>query len=348
MVILGIESSCDETSAAVMVDGVLKSNIISSQLVHRQYGGVVPELASRAHQRLIIPVVEEALKSAGIQKEQLTGVAVTYGPGLVGALLVGLNFAKSFAYRLGIPYVGVNHMEAHLYSSFISDPKPEYPFVSLIVSGGHTQLVNVRAPFDHELIGETLDDAAGEAYDKVAKMLGLGFPGGPLIDEYAREGNPNFIKFPRSYLGENGFEFSFSGIKTSVLYWLKNRGYYPINENSNKIDDKILKDTCASFQAAMVDVLEEKTQRAVKKYGVKNLTVSGGVSANSELRKRLLRFGAESGVSVFIPTLEFCTDNGAMVASVGSMLLERGVYSSYSLTAVANLSIGNNVLFKHD
>lgn len=341
MIILGIESSCDETSAAVMVDGVLKSNIISSQLVHRQYGGVVPELASRAHQRLIIPVVEEALKSAGVRKEQLTGVAVTYGPGLAGALLVGLNFAKAFAYRLGIRYVGVNHMEAHLYSSFIHDPKPEYPFVSLIVSGGHTQLVYVRAPFNHELIGETLDDAAGEAYDKVAKMLGLGFPGGPLIDEYAREGYPNFIKFPRSYLGENSFEFSFSGIKTSVLYWLKNRGYYPVNENSNKIDDKILKDICASFQAAMLDVLEEKTIRAVKKYSVKNLTVSGGVSANSELRKRLLRFGAKSNIGVFIPTLEFCTDNGAMVALVGSMLLERGVYSNFDLTAVANLSIGN-------
>lgn len=341
MVILGIESSCDETSAAIMVDGVLKSNIISSQLVHRQYGGVVPELASRAHQRLIIPVVDEALKSASIQKEQLTGVAVTYGPGLAGALLVGLNFAKSFAYQLGIPYVGVNHMEAHLYSSFIHDPKPEYPFVSLIVSGGHTQLVYVREPFNHELIGETLDDAAGEAYDKVAKMLGLGFPGGPLIDEYAREGNQNFIKFPRSYLGENSFEFSFSGIKTSVLYWLKNRGYYPINECSNKIDDKILKDICASFQAAIVDVLEEKTIRVVKKNSVKNLTVSGGVSANSELRKRLLRFGAESGIGVFIPTLEFCTDNGAMVASVGSMLLERGVHSNFDLTAVANLSIGN-------
>jgi N6-L-threonylcarbamoyladenine synthase len=348
MIILGIESSCDETSAAVMVDGALKSNIISSQLVHRQYGGVVPELASRAHQRLIIPVVDEALKSAGIQKEQLSGVAVTYGPGLAGALLVGLNFAKSFAYRLGIPYVGVNHMEAHLYSSFIHDPKPEYPFVSLIVSGGHTQLVYVSAPFNHELIGETLDDAAGEAYDKVAKMLGLGFPGGPLIDEYAREGNPNFVKFPRSYLGENSFEFSFSGIKTSVLYWLKKRGYYPAHENSNKIDDKILKDICASFQAAMVDVLEEKTIRAVKKYCVKNLTVSGGVSANSELRKRLLSFGAETGIGVFIPTLEFCTDNGAMVALVGAMLLNRGVYSNYDLTAVANLSIGNGVLFKHD
>jgi N6-L-threonylcarbamoyladenine synthase len=341
MTILGIESSCDETSAAVMVDGELKSNIISSQLIHQRYGGVVPELASRAHQRLIIPVVDEALKSAGVTKEQLDGIAVTYGPGLAGALLVGLSFAKSFAYQLGIPFVGVNHMEAHLYSNFINDPKPEYPFVCLIVSGGHTQLVHVREPFKHELIGETLDDAAGEAYDKVAKMLGLGFPGGPLIDKYACQGVPTFIKFPRSYLEENSFEFSFSGIKTAVLYWLKNHGFYPINENSKKIDEKLLRDICASFQAAMIDVLVEKTIRSVKKYKVKNFSVSGGVSANSELRERLVRFGKESGIQVFIPSIEFCTDNGAMVALVGTMLLERGVFSDIEMTAVANLNIGN-------
>ncbi|MDP2209027.1 MAG: tRNA (adenosine(37)-N6)-threonylcarbamoyltransferase complex transferase subunit TsaD [Bacteroidota bacterium] len=339
MIVLGIETSCDETSAAILIDGKVKSNIISSQIIHQRYGGVVPELASRAHQKLIIPVVEKAIIDAGINKTQIDGVAVTYGPGLIGALLVGLNFAKAFAYGLKIPFVGVNHMQAHLYSNFIGKEKPEYPFVCLIVSGGHTQLVLVKEPFNHELLGETLDDAAGEAYDKVAKMLGLGFPGGPQLDKLAQIGDSNFVKFPRSYLSEDSFEFSFSGIKTSVLYWLKNRGYYPINENSKKLDVQQLSDLCASFQAAVVDVLVEKTMRAVEKYRVKHLTVSGGVSANSELRKRLLAAGNKSGVKVFIPDLEYCTDNGAMVAVVGWMLLERGVTSNYEIGAVANLSI---------
>ncbi len=339
MIVLGIETSCDETSAAILIDGKVKSNIISSQIIHQRYGGVVPELASRAHQKLIIPVVEKAIIDAGINKTQIDGVAVTYGPGLIGALLVGLNFAKAFAYGLKIPFVGVNHMQAHLYSNFLGEEKPEYPFVCLIVSGGHTQLVLVKEPFNHELLGETLDDAAGEAYDKVAKMLGLGFPGGPQLDKLAQSGNSNFVKFPRSYLSEDSFEFSFSGIKTSVLYWLKNRGYYPINENSKKLDVQQLSDLCASFQAAVVDVLVEKTMRAVEKYKVKHLSVSGGVSANSELRKRLLAAGEQSNVKVFIPDLEYCTDNGAMVAIVGWMLLERGVTSNYEISAVANLCI---------
>lgn len=339
MIVLGIETSCDETSASVLIAGEVKSNIISSQIIHQRYGGVVPELASRAHQKLIIPVVEKAISGAGINKTQINGVAVTYGPGLIGALLVGLNFAKSFAYGLKIPFVGVNHMQAHLYSNFLGKEKPEYPFVCLIVSGGHTQLVLVKEPFNHELLGETLDDAAGEAYDKVAKMLGLGFPGGPQLDKLAQSGNSNFVKFPRSYLSDESFEFSFSGIKTSVLYWLKNRGYYPINENSKKLDNQQLADLCASFQAAVVDVLVEKTMRAVEKHKVKHLTVSGGVSANSELRKRLIASGKQNGVKVFIPDLEYCTDNGAMVAVVGWMLLERGITSDYEINAIANLSI---------
>ncbi|MDI6803377.1 MAG: tRNA (adenosine(37)-N6)-threonylcarbamoyltransferase complex transferase subunit TsaD [Bacteroidota bacterium] len=339
MIVLGIETSCDETSASVLNDGEVKSNIISSQIIHQKYGGVVPELASRAHQKLIIPVVEKAIINAGINQTQIDGVAVTYGPGLIGALLVGLNFAKAFAYGLKIPFVGVNHMQAHLYSNFLGKEKPEYPFICLIVSGGHTQLVFVREPFNHELLGETLDDAAGEAYDKVAKMLGLGFPGGPQLDKLAQSGNNNFVKFPRSYLSEDSFEFSFSGIKTSVLYWLKNRGYYPINENSKKLDAQLLSDLCASFQAAVVDVLVEKTMRAVEKYKVKHLTVSGGVSANSELRKRLIVAGNKSGVKVFIPDLEYCTDNGAMVAVVGWMLFKRGITSNYEISAVANLSM---------
>lgn len=339
MIVLGIETSCDETSAAILIDGEVKSNVISSQIIHQRYGGVVPELAARAHQKLIIPIVEKAITNAGINKTQIDGVAVTYGPGLIGALLVGLNFAKAFAYGLKIPFVGVNHMQAHLYSNFLGEEKPEYPFICLIVSGGHTQLVLVKEPFNHELLGETLDDAAGEAYDKVAKMLGLGFPGGPQLDKLAQSGDSNFVKFPRSYLSEESFEFSFSGIKTSVLYWLKNRGYYPINENSKKLDTQQLSDLCASFQAAVVDVLVEKTMRAVEKYKVNHLTVSGGVSANSELRRRLLAAGKKSGVKVFIPDLEYCTDNGAMVAIVGSMLLERGITSNYEINAVANLSI---------
>lgn len=339
MIVLGIETSCDETSASVLIDGEVKSNIISSQIIHQRYGGVVPELASRAHQKLIIPVVEKAIINAGINKTQIDGVAVTYGPGLIGALLVGLNFAKAFAYGLRIPFVGVNHMQAHLYSNFLGKEKPEYPFICLIVSGGHTQLVLVKEPFKHELLGETLDDAAGEAYDKVAKMLGLGFPGGPQLDKLAQSGNNNFVKFPRSYLSEDSFEFSFSGIKTSVLYWLKNRGYYPVNEDSKKLDAQLLSDLCASFQTAVVDVLVEKTMNAVEKFKVKHLTVSGGVSANSELRRRLFEAGNKSGIKVFIPDLEYCTDNGAMVAIVGWMLLERGVRSNFEISAVANLSI---------
>ncbi|MBI3189688.1 MAG: tRNA (adenosine(37)-N6)-threonylcarbamoyltransferase complex transferase subunit TsaD, partial [Ignavibacteriales bacterium] len=239
MKILGIETSCDETSASVISDGVVKSNIISSQLVHKNYGGIVPELASRAHQQLIIPVVDEALNIAGIDKHHLDGIAVTYGPGLIGALLVGLNFGKSLAYGLKIPYVGINHMEAHMYANFIDEPKPSYPFLCLIVSGGHTQLVRVDAPLNHTLLGETLEDAAGEAYDKVGKMLGLGCPGGPVIDKLAQEGNPEFVKFPRSYLDEDNFEFSFSGIKTSVLYWLKKNQLQNDNQKSEIKNQKL-------------------------------------------------------------------------------------------------------------
>lgn len=342
MIVLGIETSCDETSAAILVDGEVKSNIISSQLVHHEYGGVVPELASRAHQRLIIPVVDEAINSAGLTKEQINGVAVTYGPGLAGALLVGLNFAKAFAYRMKIPFVGVNHIEAHLYSNFLGVKKPQYPFICLIVSGGHTQLVYVKKPFEYEFLGETLDDAAGEAYDKVAKMLGLGFPGGPQLDKLAQSGNPKFVKFPRSFLDEDSFNFSFSGLKTSVLYWLKDKGYYPISENKNKIDDKQLSDICASFQAAVTDVLVGKTIKAAEKYKVNYITVSGGVSANSELRKKLIRQMTDvsaNGINVFFPDLDYCTDNGAMIALLGSMKLEKGYTSDFNLNAVPNLPI---------
>lgn len=338
MKILGIETSCDETSAAVLSNGEVLSNIISSQLIHKKYGGVVPELASRAHQKLIIPVVDEALHISKTDLSQIDGIAVTYGPGLIGALMVGLNFAKALAYQLNLPLVGVNHMHAHLYSNFLTHKELDYPFVCLIVSGGHTQLVYVEKPLIHRLLGETLDDAAGEAYDKVAKMLGLGFPGGPQIDKLASEGNPDYVKFPRAYLDKEGFEFSFSGIKTSVLYWLKKKKYYS-DVNIIKIPQDELRNLCASFQSAVVEVLVNKTFLAAEKFNVKNIAISGGVSANSELRKRLIKVGKEKNIKVFVPDMEYCTDNAAMTAFVGEMLLVRNIKSPFDLTAKANLSI---------
>ncbi len=338
MIVLGIETSCDETSAAVMVDGRLKSNIISSQLIHRHYGGVVPELASRAHQKLIVPVVEEALRESGVAREQLDGIAVTYGPGLMGALLVGLNFAKALSYGLGIPFIGVNHMEAHIYSNFIEGPEPHYPFLCLIVSGGHTQLVVVREPLSHELLGETLDDAAGEAYDKVGKMLGLGFPGGPVIDRLAAKGNPSFVVFPRSYLDDDSYDFSFSGIKTSVLYWLRDHGVAQTNVGTASITPAMLADLCASFQAAVVDVLVRKTARAVERLNVREVAIAGGVSANAELRRRLQQLAGEKGFRLFTPAPEYCTDNAAMIAKVGDLRLQRGMTSAADLTPQPNLT----------
>ncbi len=338
MKILGIETSCDETSAAVLDEGHVLSNIISSQIVHQQYGGIVPELASRAHQQMIIPVVEQALKNTDVRLEELNGIAVTYGPGLMGSLLVGVSFAKSLAYGLKIPFVGVNHMEAHIYSNFIDDPQPGFPFLCLTVSGGHTQLVHAKAPLRHQLLGETLDDAAGEAFDKVAKMLGLGFPGGPKIDELAKQGNPKFVKFPRSYLGENIFDFSFSGIKTSVMYWLRDHGHYQ-KDNSHPLPSTLLADLCASFQDAVVEVLVEKTLRAIKELKVQDVAVSGGVSANSELRRRMTTASKKHNFRLFIPDFQYCTDNGAMIAYVGWMKLRAGERSGYELSAKANLSL---------
>lgn len=339
MLVLGIETSCDETSAAVLADGVVKSNIITSQLVHARYGGVVPELASRAHQRMIIEVVESALQSAGVAKEDLDGIAATQGPGLVGAILVGLNFAKAMAFGLEVPFVGVNHMEGHLYSNFLVEPKPSYPFLSLIVSGGHTMLVVVDAPFRHTLLGETRDDAAGEAFDKVAKMLGLGYPGGPLVDRKAKEGNASAIPFPRSYLEEGSYDFSFSGIKTAVLYYLRGQGLLDDHHLHGSLDNKHLADICASFQAAVVDVLVAKTFAAADERGITDITIAGGVSANSLLRSRMREEVEKRGCRVFSPPIEYCMDNGAMIALVGWMKLREGVTSSLELSAVANLSL---------
>jgi N6-L-threonylcarbamoyladenine synthase len=336
MIVLGIETSCDETSAAVIEDGVVRSNIISSQFIHSRYGGVVPELASRAHQQLIVPVVEQALAESRVRRDEIDGVAATYGPGLVGSLLVGLSFGKSLAYGLKKPFVGVNHMEGHLYSNFLEHPDLRFPFLCLVVSGGHTQLVYVRDAFDHQLLGETLDDAAGEAYDKVAKMLGLGFPGGPAIDRLAKDGNPDFVRFPRSYLSESTYDFSFSGIKTSVLYWLRD---HQIPGSGRSLDPSVLANVCASFQAAVVDVLAGKTLAAAREYCVRQVCIAGGVSANSELRSRITQLGRQNDFSVYYPGLEYCTDNGAMVGYVGWMKLKRGERSSMETTALANLSL---------
>ncbi|MCX6133586.1 MAG: tRNA (adenosine(37)-N6)-threonylcarbamoyltransferase complex transferase subunit TsaD [Ignavibacteriales bacterium] len=341
MTILGIETSCDETSAAIVRDGRLLANVTATQLFHSQYGGVVPELASRAHQRRIIPVVEEALAKAGVSKNELDGIAAVYGPGLVGAILVGLSFGKSMALGLGIPFVGVDHMEAHIFSNLIDDPKPEFPFVNLTVSGGHTQLVLVKGPFEHQVLGETKDDAAGEAFDKVAKMLGIGYPGGPLIDKYAKDGDPAFVSFPRPYLEEGSLEFSFSGLKTSVLYYLRKSGFIPFSDGAEAsiTQKKLRSDLCASFQAAVVDVLVNKAIRAAQASRVKSITVSGGVSANSELRTRMVETAVRHGLSVFMPKFEYCTDNGAMVAMVGYTKMQSGKTSSLELTAEPNLSL---------
>jgi N6-L-threonylcarbamoyladenine synthase len=310
--------------------------VISSQLAHSEYGGVVPELASRAHQRLIVPVVEEALHTAGIDKNKLDAVCATYGPGLMGALLVGLNFAKALAYGLRVPFIGVNHMEAHLYSNFIDEPKPNLPFLCLTVSGGHTQLVLVRNILEHELLGETLDDAAGEAYDKVAKMLGLGFPGGPVLDRLAQTGNPDFVMFPRSYLGDESLDFSFSGIKTAVRYWLRDHAAGDGNTFRSGVR---VNDLCASFQAAMAEVLVEKVLRGLRRTGVNDVAIAGGVSANSELRRRMEALAASRNFRLFVPKLEYCTDNGAMIAMTGYLLLKKGIESAFDLHAEPNLSI---------
>ena len=335
MIILGLETSCDETSAAVVRDGKLLSNATAVQLFHSDHGGVVPELASRAHQRIIIPVVEDALRKASIKKNDLDAIAAVYGPGLIGSILIGLSFCKGMAMGLGIPFIGINHMEAHIFSNMIEEPRPSFPFVNLTVSGGHTQLVLVKDSFESELLGETLDDAAGEAFDKVAKMLGVGYPGGPLVDKFAAKGNAKAVKFPRPYLEEGSHQFSFSGLKTSVLYYLRKTGF----DKTALGNDVFVSDVCASFQAAVVDVLIEKLLTAAKKYNVKDIAVCGGVSANSELRRRLAWEARMNHVKLFIPKLDFCTDNGAMVAQAGYERMRKGFISNLELTAEPNLQM---------
>jgi N6-L-threonylcarbamoyladenine synthase len=336
MVVLGIETSCDETSAAVVRDGIPLSNVTTVQLIHSNYGGVVPELASRAHQKLIVPSVVEALKRAGVSKEEIDAVAAVYGPGLIGSILVGLSFGKALAYGLGIPFIGVDHMQGHVFSNLIEDAKPSFPFLNLTVSGGHTQLVLVKKPFEYEILGETIDDAAGEAFDKVAKMLGIGYPGGPLIDKYAASGNPKAIDFPRPFLAEESPDFSFSGLKTSVLYYLKRTGF---EHGKTEQNQRILPDICASFQASVVDVLIHKLIYAAKEHRVTDIAIAGGVSANSELRRRATDAAQREQLRLFIPKFEFCTDNGAMIAMVGYQRMLDGYRSDLELTAEPGLSL---------
>jgi len=332
MVLLAIESSCDETSAAVCVNGKIQSNVVSTQLVHEQYGGVVPELASRAHQQRIVPVVERALRTANIQKNALSAVAFTRGPGLLGSLLVGASFAKALALALDVPLIEVNHMQAHVLAHFIDDPKPAFPFLCLTVSGGHTQLVRVRDYLDLEVIGQTQDDAVGEAFDKTAKLLGLPYPGGPLIDRYAREGNPLAFSFPQTEMP--GLDYSFSGIKTAFLYFLRDR----TRENPRFIEEN-LPDICASVQHTLVQMLLTKLRRAARETGIREIALAGGVSANSGLRQALTELGRKEGWNVYIPAFEYCTDNAAMIAIAAHYKYLRGEFTSQEVSPLPRMEL---------
>lgn len=307
--ILAIESSCDDTSAAVIRDGTVLSNCIANQDAHQQYGGVVPEVASRAHQLNIIPVVDLALKKAGVSKTDIQAVAFTRGPGLLGSLLVGTSFAKAFALSRGIPLIEVNHMQAHVLAHFAEDPKPNFPFLCLTVSGGHTQIVLVRDYLDMEVIGQTLDDAAGEAFDKSGKLLGLGYPAGPLIDRHAREGQARF-SFPEPSI--QNLDFSFSGLKTSILYFLKRE----TAANPNFIQEN-LADICASIQDCIINILLKKLRKAAHQTGIREIAIAGGVSANSGLRAGLDNMGKKEGWATYVPAFQYCTDNAGMIGVAG-------------------------------
>lgn len=344
MLILGIDTSCDDTSASVVANGrEILSNIVSSQSdIHSRYGGIVPELASRRHIEMIIPVVEEAIKQAGISFQNLSAVAVCKGPGLIGSLLVGCSFAKALCYCRNIPLIAVNHLEGHLLSVFLESPAPAFPFISLIVSGGHTSLHIAEDYGRYIELGRTRDDAAGEAYDKVAKLLGLGYPGGPVIDRLAEKGNPS-IDFPRAYLPES-FDFSFSGLKTAVLHFLRKE---KLLDASMTAAPELLQNIAASFQAAVVDVLVRKTEWAVKKKWIRQVTLSGGVSANSGLRKKMLETGREQGFEVFVPSVSLCTDNAAMIAAAAHHRFMKKDFAGLDLNPGAYLSLSADFLRDH-
>jgi N6-L-threonylcarbamoyladenine synthase len=326
--ILGIESSCDETSASVCHNGKILSNIIATQAVHTQYGGVVPELASRAHMQNIVPVIDQAIVDAGISLDQLDAIAFTSSPGLIGALLVGTGFAKSLALSLEIPLIAVHHMQAHVLSNLIADPQPEFPFLCLTVSGGHTQIVLCKDALNMEILGETLDDAAGEAFDKTAKLLGLPYPGGPLIDRYAKEGDPKKFHFPEPQI--EGLNFSFSGVKTSILYFLQKQ----LKADPDFIS-KNLPDICASAQHCIVSILLQKLKKASLQTGIKTICLAGGVSANKGLRNAIQEMAEKYHWKLFIPEMEYCTDNAAMIAITGYYKFLAGFSSPLSVSASA-------------
>ncbi|WP_084490204.1 tRNA (adenosine(37)-N6)-threonylcarbamoyltransferase complex transferase subunit TsaD [Niabella ginsenosidivorans] len=321
--ILAIESSCDETSAAVCSNGKILSNRIATQAVHAEHGGVVPELASRAHMQHIVPVVDVALRQSGLQLEDLDAIAFTQAPGLIGSLLVGGQFAKSLSLALNKPLIAVNHMQAHVLANLIPDQKPAFPFLCLTVSGGHTQIVKCTRPTQLEMIGETVDDAAGEAFDKAAKLLGLPYPGGPLIDQYAKTGNPHRFQFPEPRVP--GYDFSFSGLKTAILYFLRNAGTAQVYKEEftatelerKRFIDENLNDICASVQSRIISILLKKLSKAAADLGIKDLCIAGGVSANSGLRKAFTELGKEKGWNTFIPDFQYCTDNAGMIAITG-------------------------------
>ena len=333
--ILGIESSCDDTAASVMLNGRILSNVVANQQIHEEYGGVVPELASRAHQKNIVPVVTQALKKAGITKNELHAIAFTRGPGLMGSLLVGTSFAKSLAFGLDIPLIDVNHMQAHILAHFIEEPdfkKPPFPFLAMTISGGHTQIVKVSSYFDLEVIGETMDDAVGEAFDKSGKILGLGYPAGPEIDKRAKLGNPKAFKFTKPKV--DGLNFSFSGLKTGILYFIQKQ----TKANPNFIEEN-LNDICASIQYTIIGILMDKLKLASKETGISHIAIGGGVSANSGIRQALKNGEQKFGWTTYVPKFEYTTDNAAMIAVVGYLKYLEGNFSSQDITASSRLKI---------
>ncbi len=341
--ILGIESSCDDTSAAVLCNNKVLANVIANQEIHRQYGGVVPEMASRSHQTHIIPVVHEALNKANITKKMLNAIAFTRGPGLLGSLLVGTSFAKGLAESLQIPLIDVHHMQAHILAHFIENSNelmdmpatPKFPFICLTVSGGHTQIVKVNSHFSFEVLGQTLDDAAGEAFDKAAKMLGLPYPGGPMIDKLAKQGNPKAFEFPHPQIQQ--LDFSFSGLKTSILYFLEKQ-----QKETPDFIQKNLYDLCASIQFTIVQILIQKLEKAAKTTGIREIALAGGVSANSALRQAVINAGLKHKWHVFIPKLEYCTDNAAMIAMAGYFKYLKGEFAPLNITAEARIDMNIN------
>ncbi len=336
--ILGIESSCDDTSAAVICNGKVLTNVVANQEIHAKYGGVVPELASRAHQQNIVPVIQQAIQQANIDKKQLSAIAFTRGPGLMGSLLVGSSFARSLSLALNIPLISVNHMQAHVLAHFIDDEKqqkPPFPFLCLTISGGHTQIVKISSYFDMEVIGETLDDAVGEAFDKSAKILGLPYPGGPFVDKYARLGNPNAFEFSKPKMAD--LNFSFSGLKTGILYFIQKK----VKENPNFIEEN-LNDICASIQRTIVEILFDKIEKAVELTGIKHIAIAGGVSANSEIRETLKATEEKFGWKTYIPKFEYTTDNAGMIAIVGYLKYLENDFSNQTTTTTARLKVNEN------